>query len=236
MLLCFPFIIPFYAAATDFGPLYRPNKPLAKLPTVRWGNPHEVVTMNTNKFFDQINGRIDSNGTYLYYTGDLSAPTLAKDLEPWRDLIPRVREQRVNVWVSQRGVVTHLHLDSYENFFVQLDGRKRMLLFPPNQEFNAPLYPFMHPSFGQAQPNITADDKARQLFTYKNLKNLTVWWTFIFSFFFFSFFDASLFLFFSAIYHLHVSRFVVSFLSCVLLPPFLPFCLRATKQFWVRAT
>jgi len=140
-----------------FGPLFRPHKPLTRMKGVEWENPHEMISMPTEAFFAQVNGRAtNTNGTYLYYTGDLSAPVLAKDLEPWRDLIPRVEQQRVNVWVSQKGVTAHLHVDSYENFFVQIRGRKRMLLFPPESSVNAPLYPFLHPSFGQAQPYIQA--------------------------------------------------------------------------------
>jgi hypothetical protein len=142
-----------------FGPLYRGHKPMAKLPGASWANPHEVVHMDTHRFFDHVSGRVspvDGNGTrtWLYYTGDLNAPFLAKDLEPWRELIPRPEGQRVNVWVSDQGVTTHLHVDAFDNFFVQIQGTKRMVLFPPQETLNAPLYPFIHPSFGQAHVHL----------------------------------------------------------------------------------
>lgn len=73
--------------------------------------------------------------------------------------------------------MAHTHLDSYDNFFVQLHGRKRFLLFEPEQvdqpnslRLCVPSltdpdalwsmfvqarhlhpYPFLHPSYAQAQ-------------------------------------------------------------------------------------
>lgn len=37
-----------------FGPLFRHNKPLTKIPTIKWTNPHDVVTMRRDPFFAQV--------------------------------------------------------------------------------------------------------------------------------------------------------------------------------------
>jgi len=51
-------------------------------------------------------------------------------------------------------VTTHLHIDGFDNFFVQIQGTKRMLLFPPEQSVNSGFYPFTHPSFGQCHAHL----------------------------------------------------------------------------------
>lgn len=50
---------------------------------------------------------------------------------------------QVNLWVGRAGIVTHTHYDCTYNFFVQLQGRKRFTLFPPDQ--NLYLFPCLHP-------------------------------------------------------------------------------------------
>ena len=58
---------------------------------------------------------------------------------------------KVNVWVGEAGVETSLHADTYNNFYVQLHGRKRFLLLPPWDFGHAHEYPFVHPNFAQSQ-------------------------------------------------------------------------------------
>jgi hypothetical protein len=50
---------------------------------------------------------------------------------------------QVNLWVGRAGIITSTHYDATYNFFVQLQGRKRFTLFPPNQTLY--LYPCLHP-------------------------------------------------------------------------------------------
>lgn len=50
---------------------------------------------------------------------------------------------QVNLWVGRAGIVTHTHYDCTYNFFVQLQGRKRFTLFPPDH--NLYLFPCLHP-------------------------------------------------------------------------------------------
>ena len=60
------------------------------------------------------------------------------------------------VWIGSRGVVAHAHLDSVYNFYVQIYGRKRFVLFPPRLFETLKLYPKLHPRNGQSQINFTA--------------------------------------------------------------------------------
>ena len=46
----------------------------------------------------------------------------------------------MNVWVGEAGVETSLHADTYNNFYVQLHGKKRFLLLPPDQFAHAHEY------------------------------------------------------------------------------------------------
>ena len=50
---------------------------------------------------------------------------------------------QVNLWIGRKGLITHTHYDCTYNFFVQLRGRKKFTLFPPNHTLY--LYPCLHP-------------------------------------------------------------------------------------------
>ena len=63
------------------------------------------------------------------------------------------------VWLSPSGTVTPTHYDVSHNFFVQLHGRKRVLLFPPQSWQQLYLQPVLHPGALSTQidiGNITA--------------------------------------------------------------------------------
>jgi hypothetical protein len=147
---------------------------MGRIAGVSWDNPYSMRQMDKQAFFDKISTSDPTSSERLYYTGDLNSPQLARDLASpaleaqrgallanktlaspaelsWREFIMRPQGQRVNVWVGEEGVVTHLHVDSYENFFLQVQGVKRFLLFPPKDLHKCDQFPYMHPSFGQAQ-------------------------------------------------------------------------------------
>ena len=50
------------------------------------------------------------------------------------------------LWAGRGGGSTPLHIDHVSNFFAQLVGRKRLLLFPPSQSFHLYPYPVHHPA------------------------------------------------------------------------------------------
>ena len=57
----------------------------------------------------------------------------------------------IRLWSGEAGVTAQTHYDHVENFFVQLQGYKRVVLYPPSDA--APLHPFpsLHPSYHQSQ-------------------------------------------------------------------------------------
>ena len=68
--------------------------------------------------------------------------------------------------VGEKGNVTPAHYDEQQNFFAQLCGRKRVILFPPG-EFGALYLPVHHPNDRQSQVDLYAyetDDDARRRF------------------------------------------------------------------------
>ena len=56
------------------------------------------------------------------------------------------------LWLSHPGVVAQTHYDTQHNVFIQLQGFKRMLLFPPGTELYS--YPSIHRSYRQSQVHL----------------------------------------------------------------------------------
>jgi hypothetical protein len=56
---------------------------------------------------------------------------------------------RPMLWLSHPGVVAQTHYDTQHNVFVQVQGTKRFLLFPPGTELYS--YPNIHRSYRQSQ-------------------------------------------------------------------------------------
>ena len=54
-----------------------------------------------------------------------------------------------SAWLSSPGMRTHTHFDNDHNLFVQLVGRKRFVLWPPNQTGRLCPYPRLHPLWRQ---------------------------------------------------------------------------------------
>ena len=87
------------------------------------------------------------------YADDLNTKSLVADIQPGvRNFInPLEQQPKVNIWIGEANVTASLHMDTYENFFVQLNGKKRFYLFNPNQYQHVKLHPFLHPSYAQSQ-------------------------------------------------------------------------------------
>ena len=65
--------------------------------------------------------------------------------QPWRKVL------EVNMWSGTDNVTTPLHYDVTHNFYVQVKGRKRFILFAPKDYNNIYLYPRIHPSTRMSQ-------------------------------------------------------------------------------------
>lgn len=55
------------------------------------------------------------------------------------------------LWVGMKGVFTQAHYDEAHNFFAQIHGRKKFVLFHPSDFSNLYVYPFHHPADRQSQ-------------------------------------------------------------------------------------
>lgn len=137
-----------------FGPLWRPKKPLAALPSLVQHNPFRIQDMSKNEYFDRMTTTNSTPSSFVYYTGNFNTPQLAAEVHPLSEVLIPKKVEHVNIWAGQAGVSTHLHFDTYENFYVQLYGKKRFLIFSPSQGKNLYSFPFLHPSHAQSQLDV----------------------------------------------------------------------------------
>jgi hypothetical protein len=101
---------------------------------------------------------------FYYYTDNVDTLGLAAaDLHPVEPLMVKTKDfnaddaykyRWTNVWIGPSGVTTHLHYDVYHNFYAQIHGWKRFILFPPENFNYLYLYPFLHPGGQSSQVNL----------------------------------------------------------------------------------
>jgi hypoxia-inducible factor 1-alpha inhibitor (HIF hydroxylase) len=65
------------------------------------------------------------------------------------------------LWASRGGLYTPCHFDGAHNFFCQLEGTKRFLLFAPSQGYRLYHYPVGHPMDNFAMASLERPDLAR---------------------------------------------------------------------------
>ena len=138
-----------------FGPYYDRSKPMAEF-SKRVNNYKTNVSLSTQQFIDRISN--PTLGKYTYYTGDIDqfGDWAIHDITPYSELLkPNPAHSSINVWIGQSAVVAHCHYDGYHNFYAQLYGRKKFLLFSPTSFTGLYPYPFLHPSHAQAQVNLS---------------------------------------------------------------------------------
>lgn len=96
-------------------------------------------------------------GEYVYLNAPVSmlGSEVAKDVpsnflpDPWQPAM-------LNTWMGSAGSTAPLHHDPFDNFFIQIYGRKRFILFPPVEHHNLYVYPKTHPRNRQSQVNLDA--------------------------------------------------------------------------------
>lgn len=71
------------------------------------------------------------------------------------------RQRMQYMWLSSPGMRTHTHFDSDRNMFVQLIGRKRFVLWPPNQTARLCMYPRLHPLWHKSRADFEAPETTR---------------------------------------------------------------------------
>lgn len=138
-----------------FGPYYDRSKPLNDY-TSRINDYSTDLTLPTHEFTSLLSNP-DPN-QYIYYTASIDqfGEWALDDIMPYADLLtPNPSHSSINVWIGQPGVTAHCHYDGYHNFYAQLYGTKRFVLFSPTSYTGLYPYPFLHPSHAQAQVNLS---------------------------------------------------------------------------------
>ena len=122
-----------------------------------WPNPHTNLDVSASTFFSLLEaGDIESEEEvereHVYWNTDLTSlkPRCLFDTQDVRDFIWESSHYQLNLWAG-RDVITHLHFDSYVNFYFQIVGKKEFLLCPPNRSQDLAPYPFLHPSYSHSQ-------------------------------------------------------------------------------------
>ena len=166
---------------TDGHHYLSPDKKAAFEPLLRYHVPQRWRNMSADTFFDVMDAaqaRFEAEGyertaavralwraggaRYVHFAPVEGAMT--HDVEP-RELLFADKEDLRNgmqsVWVSTPGVRTHTHFDSDHNVFVQLLGRKRFVMWPPNQTDALCMFPRLHPLWHKSRVDFERPDFAR---------------------------------------------------------------------------
>jgi hypothetical protein len=95
---------------------------------------------------------------FYYFTEDALEhfPALAADIAEAGPFVRTPEHCLVSLWLGQAGVGAHAHYDAYDNVFVQLAGRKRFIIAPPDAWRVVRPFPLLHPSHAQAQRDVLA--------------------------------------------------------------------------------
>jgi len=162
------------------GSVYAPVDVKAALePLLRYPSAHETRNMSGREFFRAVEASraqherqaaataTDTGSESstrrgwrrrLVHFGEVPRRMRAA-LEPQEWLYPHPDDAAARmqyVWLSTPGVRTHTHFDSDPNFFVQLIGRKRFVLWPPSQTEHLCLFPRLHPLWHKSRVDFEA--------------------------------------------------------------------------------
>jgi hypothetical protein len=137
------------------------------------GKPADRPLQLINSSLSQFLKTLFNETEYYYWNGELlwieeiigetttsSSPSSKSDWSVFKYVDPKlsdsIQEQEDTdiwipmIWLSHPGVVTQTHYDPQYNFLSQLQGTKRVILFPPS-ETSLYLYPHIHRSYRQSQ-------------------------------------------------------------------------------------
>ena len=113
----------------------------------------------------------DAEAPYLYYSSEVGAwrdaPGVLDGLGPMDPFYgPRADDEgpddrTYHVWVGGHGVSSQIHYDGAHNFYLQIHGRKRAVLFPPGTHEAWQLFPRLHPHHRQSQVDFFAPDAVK---------------------------------------------------------------------------
>jgi hypothetical protein len=82
---------------------------------------------------------------------------IAADVDVRQFFAPWAPPHQINAWITAPTVTTPLHYDLMDNFYVQVAGRKRFVLLPPDEHFAVHIHPAVHPSWRQSYLDLDSD-------------------------------------------------------------------------------
>jgi Cupin-like domain len=145
-----------------FGPHWDGGRPLSQVPSVVRKNPNALLSnLTMAELVERIvaegrpvsgSGEDSEQQLFWYFAGnvDVIGDAMQSDVQPLSVVEdPADPTHNTNFWLGQAGTIAETHYDGYENFMVQVYGRKRWLLLSPDSD--AYVYPFSHPSHAQSQ-------------------------------------------------------------------------------------
>ena len=145
-----------------FGPYFDRTKPLLEHAIRK--NPYKTnVELSSEEFFRRLQN--PSADRFHYFSGDIDqlGDWAYSEVQPLRELLlPNPSRSSVNAWIGQPHVMAHCHYDGYHNFYAQLYGTKRFVLFSPVNWPGLYPYPFLHPSHAQAQVNTSSEEEVER--------------------------------------------------------------------------
>jgi hypothetical protein len=125
---------------------------------------YTLANISTSDFFECVQSPIPCFDGYKghYYFGPVPSQ-LKRDISPNTLLFNTERDHKAGkqfVWVSSAGMITHTHFDQDHNIYVQLVGRKRFTLWPPEQHELLYMFPRVHPMWHKSRVNYQDVDTA----------------------------------------------------------------------------
>jgi len=110
-----------------FGPYWDEERPLMRIHSIQRKNGHEIVNITTNAFLENM--RHPKKDEYFYFSTNINKITkkLVAEIQPteFLEVNPLSEKQNINFWIGMKGTTAHTHYDVFENFNVQVVGRKK---------------------------------------------------------------------------------------------------------------
>jgi hypothetical protein len=95
--------------------------------------------------------------TYLLLNMHHVPAPVSADVDIRQFFAPWAPPHQINAWITAPSVTTPLHYDLMDNFYVQVAGRKRFVLLPPEEHFAVHIHPAVHPSWRQSYLDLDND-------------------------------------------------------------------------------
>ena len=117
----------------------RSKNGIYKLDPKSGGLSSGTVEMRLDEYLRKIEKK--NNGEYYLQQAPLEKifPAIFQELG-LNSIIELDSPYQPNVWIGPKGTVVHLHFDWSNNFYLQIEGRKRFILYPPHH--TKYLYPY----------------------------------------------------------------------------------------------